>query len=60
MKLTREQLASRFHLPLGTVRDWDQGAHRPDKAAQILLSRESSQEPLTQWCALSKASFLQF
>jgi len=24
-------------LPLGTVRDWEQGAHRPDKAAQVLL-----------------------
>jgi putative transcriptional regulator len=30
--------ASRFHLPLGTVRDWEQGAHRPDKAAQVLLT----------------------
>jgi putative transcriptional regulator len=32
-----EQFASRFHLPRGTVRDWEQDAHRPDKAAQILL-----------------------
>jgi putative transcriptional regulator len=24
--------------PLGTVRDWQQGAHRPDKAAQVLLT----------------------
>jgi hypothetical protein len=22
----------------GTVRDWEQGAHRPDKAAQVLLT----------------------
>ena len=29
---------ARFHLPPGTVRDWEQGAHRPDKAAQVLLS----------------------
>jgi putative transcriptional regulator len=35
--LTQEQFAARFHLPLGTVRDWEQGAHRPDKAAQVLL-----------------------
>jgi len=38
LRLTQEQFASRFHLPLGTVRDWEQGAHRPDKAAQILLT----------------------
>jgi len=30
--------AARFHLPLGTVRDWEQGGHRPDKAAQVLLT----------------------
>src|SRR5689334_3689322 len=38
LKLTQEQFATRFHLPLGTVRDWEQGAHRPDKAAQVLLT----------------------
>jgi putative transcriptional regulator len=38
LNLTQEQFAARFHLPLGTVRDWEQGAHRPDKAAQVLLA----------------------
>src|ERR1700751_608798 len=38
LKLTQEQFAARFHLPLETVRDWEQGAHRPDKAAQVLLT----------------------
>ena len=38
LNLTQEQFATRFHLPLGTVRDWEQGAHRPDKAAQVLLT----------------------
>ena len=37
LKLTQEEFAARFHLPLGTVRDWEQGAHRPDKAAQVML-----------------------
>ena len=37
LNLTQEAFAARFHLPLGTVRDWEQGAHRPDKAAQVLL-----------------------
>ena len=35
--LTQEEFAARFGLPLGTVRDWEQGAHRPDRAAQVLL-----------------------
>jgi putative transcriptional regulator len=38
LNLTQEAFAARFHLPIGTVRDWEQGAHRPDKAAQVLLT----------------------
>jgi putative transcriptional regulator len=38
LNLTQEEFAARLHLPLGTVRDWEQGTHRPDKAAQVLLT----------------------
>lgn len=38
LKLTQQQFADRFHRPPGTVRDWEQGAYRPDKAAQVLLT----------------------
>lgn len=38
LKLTQEEFAARFHLSLGTVRDWEQGAHRPDQAAKVLLT----------------------
>jgi putative transcriptional regulator len=38
LNLSQAQFAARFHLPLGTIRDWEQGAHRPDKAAQVLLT----------------------
>ena|SRR3989454_4256329 len=38
LNMTQEEFAARFHLPLGTIRDWEQGAHRPDKAAQVLLT----------------------
>lgn len=38
LNLTQRQFAVRFHLPLGTVRDWEQGVHRPDQAAQVLLT----------------------
>ena len=38
LNLTQEEFAARFHLPLGTVRDWEQGACRPDQAARVLLT----------------------
>jgi putative transcriptional regulator len=37
LKLTQDEFARRFHLPLGTLRDWEQGTHRPDRAAETLL-----------------------
>lgn len=35
--LTQEQFAARFHIPLGTLRDWEQGAKQPDQAARAYL-----------------------
>jgi putative transcriptional regulator len=37
LKLTQEQFAERFEIPLGTLRDWEQGASYPDSAAKTLL-----------------------
>jgi putative transcriptional regulator len=37
LKMTQAEFAARFQIPIGTIRDWEQGAHRPDKAAQVLL-----------------------
>lgn len=37
LRLTQEQFADRFRLPLGTVRDWELGRRRPDRAAENLL-----------------------
>ncbi len=36
--LTQEQFASTYCLPLGTVRDWEQGRTRPDAPALALLA----------------------
>ena len=36
--LTQAEFASRFGLPLGTIRDWEQGVHIPDRAARVLLA----------------------
>ena len=37
LKLTQEQFATRFEVPLGTLRDWEQGVSFPDSAAKTLL-----------------------
>lgn len=35
--MTQEQFAATYQLPLGTLRDWEQGRTEPDKAALVLL-----------------------
>ena len=35
--LTQEEFALRYRIPLGTLRDWEQGRTRPDRAAVTLL-----------------------
>jgi putative transcriptional regulator len=35
--LSQEEFASRFHIPIGTLRDWEQGRKEPDKAARAYL-----------------------
>ncbi len=37
LNLTQEQFSEQFHLPLGTIRDWEQGNKQPDSAARVLL-----------------------
>ncbi|MEA3198521.1 MAG: putative transcriptional regulator [Gammaproteobacteria bacterium] len=36
--MTQEQFAEAYRLPLGTVRDWEQGRTRPDAPALALLA----------------------
>lgn len=35
--LTQEQFAARYQIPLGTLRDWEQGASKPDQPARAYL-----------------------
>jgi putative transcriptional regulator len=35
--LTQEEFAARFQIPLGTLRDWEQGTAVPDQTAQAYL-----------------------
>ncbi|MGL4488316.1 MAG: helix-turn-helix domain-containing protein [Rhizobiaceae bacterium] len=35
--LSQEEFSQRFHIPLGTLRDWEQGRKEPDAAARAYL-----------------------
>jgi putative transcriptional regulator len=35
--LTQEEFAARFQIPLGTLRDWEQGRAQPDQTARSYL-----------------------
>ena len=36
--LTQRQFAARYHIPLGTLRDWEQGRATPDQPTQAYLT----------------------
>ena len=35
--LTQEEFAGRYHIPIGTLRDWEQGRAEPDQPARAYL-----------------------
>ena len=37
LRLTQIEFAERYRIPLGTLRDWDQGRSKPDAASLVLL-----------------------
>ncbi|HEX4077750.1 MAG TPA: helix-turn-helix domain-containing protein [Rhizomicrobium sp.] len=37
LHLTLEEFAARYHIPLGTLRDWEQGGSEPDQPAKAYL-----------------------
>lgn len=36
--LSQEEFSPRFHIPIGTLRDWEQGRKDPDAAARAYLT----------------------
>jgi putative transcriptional regulator len=38
LQLTQEEFARRYHIPLGTLRDWEQGRAEPDKPTRAYLT----------------------
>jgi putative transcriptional regulator len=37
LKLSQEEFAAQFHIPIGTLRDWEQRRKAPDAAAKAYL-----------------------
>jgi putative transcriptional regulator len=54
LQLTQEAFAERFEIPLGTLRDWEQGASHPYGAARTLL-RVIEQDPEAVANALARS-----
>jgi putative transcriptional regulator len=43
LRLSQEEFATRFHIPVGTLRDWEQGRSEPDapgRAYLIVIARK--------------------
>jgi putative transcriptional regulator len=38
LALTQEEFAGRYHIPLGTLRDWEQGRAEPDQPTRAYLT----------------------
>ena len=36
--LTQEEFSTRYHIPVGTLRDWEQGRSEPDQTARAYLT----------------------
>jgi putative transcriptional regulator len=51
--LTQREFSNRFQIALGTLRDWEQGARRPDSAAKAYL-RVIEQDPAAVLAALDR------
>ncbi len=54
LSLSQTAFAARFHIPVGTLRDWEQGRRRPDAPALAYL-RVIAREPDAVVRALSAA-----
>lgn len=38
LELTQEEFALRYHIPIGTLRDWEQGRSEPDQPTRAYLT----------------------
>jgi len=55
LKLTQREFATRYHIPLATLRDWEQGRRMPDAPARALIAA-IREEPEAVRRALKRAA----
>jgi putative transcriptional regulator len=55
LKLTQKQFAARYHIPVATLRDWEQGRRLPDAPARALIAA-IREEPEAVRRALKRAA----
>ena len=55
LKLTQKQFSERFHIPLATLRDWEQGRRVPDAPAKALI-QAIREEPAAVRRALARSA----
>ena len=55
LKLTQQQFAARYHIPVATLRDWEQGRRMPDAPARALIAA-IREEPEAVRRALKRAA----
>jgi putative transcriptional regulator len=55
LKLTQKQFSEHFHIPLATLRDWEQGRRVPDAPARALI-QAIREEPAAVRRALARSA----
>jgi putative transcriptional regulator len=55
LKLTQQQFATHYHIPVATLRDWEQGRRMPDAPARALIAA-IREEPEVVRRALKRAA----
>ncbi|TWF56489.1 helix-turn-helix domain-containing protein [Neorhizobium alkalisoli] len=55
LRLTQEEFSTLYHIPLGTLSDWEQGRSEPDQATKAYL-KVIAVDPQGTASALKKAS----
>jgi putative transcriptional regulator len=54
--LTQEEFAARYKIPLGTLRDWEQGHSQPDQPTRAYLT-VIAHDPEGVWRALERVKY---
>jgi putative transcriptional regulator len=54
LDLTQEEFAARYHIPLGTLRDWEQGRAEPDQATRIAYLTVIARDPEVRATGVSR------